>query len=82
MSIPVGQSPVQYPGGDLVFEKGFLEELAENVPLLGADREFESDLSEKLGTEPLLCPEPNAAAQTAWLKKLVRTKTPISTAST
>lgn len=39
---------VVYPGGEQKFKKGFLEELSERLPLLGANPEFEEELSEKV----------------------------------
>jgi hypothetical protein len=51
MSISKDSGPVLYPGGELEFEKGFLEELSERVPLLGADPNFENDLSEKVSDD-------------------------------
>ena len=57
MSIPPGDlrlqetGEVEYPGGELRFKKGFLEELSERVPLLGASPEFEEELAENLGTK-------------------------------
>ena len=43
---------VVYPGGEQTFKQGFLEELSERVPLLGANPEFEEDLSEKVRRSP------------------------------
>eukprot|EP01044_Picomonas_judraskeda_P006323 COSAG03_NODE_625_length_6661_cov_84.309357_3_plen_155_part_00 len=57
MSIPPGDprledtGEVQYPAGEQGFNKGFLEELSERVPLLGASPEFEEQLAENLGTK-------------------------------
>ena len=48
ISIPEGSGEVQYPGGELKFTKGFLEELSDRLPLLGADPDFEEEMSEKV----------------------------------
>jgi len=53
--IPSPEEPeMKYPGGEQMYPMGFLEELSERCPLLGANQQFEEELSEKVSQKPRL----------------------------
>ena len=53
--IPSPEEPeMKYPGGEQMYRMGFLEELSERCPLLGANQQFEEELSEKVSQKPRL----------------------------